>query len=91
MVLGITKETISLAPHLCGRLDGRSRFARLGLTAHITAGFMQPGIKNRQVLEIFNASPIPMKIQVGTPICHFIFETCEGNAVFEGRFRDQNL
>ena len=47
--LGITKERIKLAPFLCGRLEGRSRFARLGLMVHVTAGFMQPGINNRQV------------------------------------------
>jgi len=42
-VLGITRERIRLAPFLCGRLEGRSRFARLGLMVHVTAGFMQPG------------------------------------------------
>jgi hypothetical protein len=56
--LGITVETIQLAPGLCGLLEGRSRFARLGLFVHITAGFMQPGINNRQVLEIYNASNV---------------------------------
>lgn len=53
--LGITQEKICLSPEYCGLLEGRSRFARLGLFVHITAGFMQPGIENRQVLEIFNA------------------------------------
>jgi hypothetical protein len=43
---------------MCGLLEGRSRFARLGLFVHITAGFMNPGIKNRQVLEIYNASNV---------------------------------
>lgn len=39
-----------------GLLEGRSRFARLGLFVHITAGFIQPGVNNRQVLEIYNSS-----------------------------------
>jgi dCTP deaminase len=34
--LAITKETISLTGDLCGLLEGRSRFARLGLFVHIT-------------------------------------------------------
>ena len=38
--------------------EGRSRFARIGLFVHITAGFMNPGINNRQVLEIYNASNV---------------------------------
>jgi dCTP deaminase len=29
-VLGITVEEITLSPHFCGALEGRSRFARLG-------------------------------------------------------------
>ena len=37
-MLGITEENVKLAPHLCGLLEGRSRFARLGLFVHITAG-----------------------------------------------------
>src|SRR5687767_8273829 len=53
-VLGITKEKITLASHLCGWLEGRSRFARLGLLVHISASFMQPGISNKQCLEISN-------------------------------------
>jgi hypothetical protein len=47
--LGITEESINLSGNLCGLLEGRSRFARLGLFVHITAGFMNPGINNRQV------------------------------------------
>lgn len=90
-VLGLTRERITLASHLCGRLDGRSRFARMGLTMHITAGFMQPGISNQQVLEIFNASPIPLKLTPGTRICQFIVETCLGEATYQGKFRDQKL
>jgi len=42
--LGITEEKIKLAPSMCGLLEGRSRFARLGLFVHITAGFMNPGM-----------------------------------------------
>lgn len=88
-VLGITVERIKLAPYLCGRLEGRSRFARLGLMVHITAGFMQPGINNRQVLEISNVSSIPLALHPGTRLCQFVFERAEGEAVYQGRFADQ--
>ena len=50
-ILGITRERIQLATNICGWLEGRSRFARLGLLVHISASFMQPGINNQQVLE----------------------------------------
>ena len=88
-VLGITVERLSLPPYLCGWLEGRSRFARMGLMVHITASFMQPGIRNRQVLEISNVSPVPLALKPGTLICQFIFARCEGRAVYEGSYRDQ--
>jgi len=89
--LGITKERIKLAPFLCGRLEGRSRFARLGLMVHVTAGFMQPGINNRQVLEISNVSSVALGLKPGTRLCQFIFERTEGEAVYQGRFAAQSL
>jgi len=88
--LGITSETIHLSPRICGLLEGRSRFARLGLFVHITAGFMNPGIHNRQVLEIYNASNHPLTLWPGTKICQFIFLRMDGEAEYHGRFIVQN-
>lgn len=89
-VLGITTERIKLPPYLCGWLEGRSRFARLGLMVHITAGFMQPGIDNRQVLEISNVSSVPLALHPGTRICQFIFMRTEGQATYSGVFATQD-
>ncbi|MGE0712492.1 MAG: dCTP deaminase [Planctomycetota bacterium] len=91
MVLGITQERVGLSESMCGWFDGRSRFARLGLLVHISAGFMQPGTFNHTVLEIFNMSPRTFRIHPGTPICQFIFQRMEGAAKHSGRFRDQTL
>ncbi|MCI0412711.1 dCTP deaminase [bacterium] len=88
-VLGITIEKITLASHLCGWLEGRSRFSRLGLLVHISASFMQPGIENKQCLEISNFSPTPMALYPGTPICQFIFQRTIGAAKYKGKFRNQ--
>ncbi|MFH0802969.1 MAG: dCTP deaminase [bacterium] len=88
-VLGITMENIKLPPNICGWLEGRSRFARLGLMVHITASFMQPGIDNHQVLEISNVSPVPLALHPGTRICQFIFESMIGEAVYSGTFANQ--
>jgi dCTP deaminase len=86
---GITRERIRLPGDICGRLEGRSRFARLGLMIHVTAGFIQPGVNNRQVLELSNTSREPLAIHPGVRICQFIFERTEGHAIYEGMFRDQ--
>ena len=89
-VLGMTKEKITLPPDVCGWLEGRSRFARLGLLVHISASFMQPGISNQQVLEMSNFGPAPLEIHPGIPVCQFIFQRTEGSATYQGHFRGQD-
>ncbi|EGG17175.1 dCTP deaminase [Cavenderia fasciculata] len=82
LVLAITKETISLSPNYCGLLEGRSRFARMGLFVHLSTGFMQPSISSRQVLEIFNASNNRLELKPGSKMCQFIFMKMEGQASY---------
>ena len=89
--LTITRERIRLPGNICGWLQGRSQFARIGLMVHITAAFVQPGVDNRQVLEMFNASPVPLAIPPGSRVCQIIFQRCEGSAVYKGRFARQSL
>lgn len=86
---GITRERITLPPDVCGWLEGRSRFARLGLMIHVTSGFVAPGVDNRQVLEISNVSGRVLRIHPGTAICQIVLQRTEGKAVYKGRFRKQ--
>lgn len=89
-ILGITQEKIRLSPSLCGWIQGRSRFARIGLLVHMTASFIQPGIDNRQVLEISNMAPFPLILKPNTRICQVIFQTTIGEAVYEGKHMAQD-
>ena len=89
MILGITKERITVKGNICGWLEGRSRFARLGLTVHITASFMNPGIDNKQVLEIVNLGKRSLKLHAGVKMCQLIFQKTKGRAKYSGRFKDQ--
>jgi len=90
LVLGMTVEKLTLAPNIAGSLEGRSRFARMGLMVHVTASFLQPGIKNtRQVFEIFNASRNAIKLRSGVRMAQVVFERCEGSAVYTGVFANQ--
>ncbi|NLM17147.1 MAG: dCTP deaminase [Candidatus Riflebacteria bacterium] len=89
-MLGITKERVAIRNGLAGWLEGRSRFARVGLLIHISASFMQPGINNHQVLEISNFGPIPLKLVPGTAVCQMIFQRCEEPGVYQGVFAEQN-
>jgi dCTP deaminase len=87
---GITRERISLPGDLCGFLEGRSRFARLGLMIHVTSAFVQPGVHNRQVLEMSNVSDRPLRLHSGVRICQIVLMRTEGEAQYDGRFADQD-
>jgi dCTP deaminase len=86
---GITRERITLPGDLCGFLEGRSRFARLGLMIHVTSAFVQPGVSNRQVLEMSNVAGHPLAIHRGVRICQLVLMRTEGSATYRGRFAEQ--
>jgi dCTP deaminase len=87
---GITREKISLPSDLCGFLEGRSRYARLGLMIHVTSAFVQPGVENRQVLELSNVSRQALLIHSGVRVCQLVVMRTEGAARYRGRFSDQD-
>ena len=90
-ILGITKEKVTLPPNVCGLLNGRSRFARMGIFIHITAFFINPGGSNRLVLEIFNSSPYTLSLKPGTKIGQLIFVNVLGNGEYMGKYQHQDL
>ncbi len=89
-VLGMTLEKIKLSPSICGWLEGRSKFARVGLLVHISASFIHPGIENHQVLELSNFGASPLKLYPKTRICQFVFQRMDGQAIYEGTFKLQS-
>lgn len=86
---GITRERLRLPGDIAGWLEGRSRYARLGLMIHITSGFVAPGVDSRQVLEMSNVAGRPLAIHAGVRICQVVLQRCEGSAVYAGRFARQ--
>ena len=86
---GITAEHVTLPSNLCGFLEGRSRFARLGLMIHVTSALVQPGVSNRQVLEMSNVSSRALEIIPGVRICQLVLMRTDGEATYAGRFQDQ--
>lgn len=89
LVQGITEENLTFPPTLSGRIEGRSRFARVGLLIHLSSGFIQPGSTGRVVLEILNVSPLPLALHPGTAICQVIIEEATGAAAYKGVFAGQ--
>lgn len=86
---GITAEHVTLPSNLCGFLEGRSRFARLGLMIHVTSAFVQPGVSNRQVLEMSNVSSRALEIVPGVRVCQLVLMHTDGDASYQGRFQHQ--
>jgi dCTP deaminase len=89
-ILGITRERIRLPGDIAGWLEGRSRFARLGLMIHVTAGFIAPGVDSRQVLEMSNVAHRPLVIHAGVRLCQIVLQRCDGSAIYAGRFAGQD-
>ncbi len=57
---------------------------------HVTSAFVQPGVSNRQVLEISNVSGRPLEIHAGVRLCQIVVLRAEGRAAYRGRFAAQD-
>ena len=56
-ILGLTHESITIPRNLIALVEGRSTYARVGLSMHQTAPWIQPGWSGPIVLEIMNNGP----------------------------------
>ena len=72
-------------------MQGRTRFARMGLTVHTTASFVHPGSEGRQVLEIFNMGGKPLELHAGDRIVQIVLEYTDGKGKLKGFAKNQVL
>lgn len=72
-LLGCTLEWVELPSDLTARVEGKSSVGRLGVTAHITAGFIDPGFRGQVTLEIANLMPMPVRLRRGMRIAQLAF------------------
>jgi dCTP deaminase len=98
-VLGWTQERIKLpnASRIGARVEGKSSLARIGIGIHVTAPTIHPGFGEKADdpdfpgspvrLEIWNISPLQIRLRKGMPICQIIFEEVHG--IPEGRYAGQ--
>lgn len=61
-VLAMTHEAVTLPNNLIALVEGRSTYARFGLSMHQTAPWIQPGWSGRIVLEIKNHGPMRVEL-----------------------------
>ena len=73
-IIGRTLETVGLSNFLSGRVEGRSRLARLGIGIHVTAPKIDPGFKNQITLEIFHVGKTKVLIPDHITICTLLVE-----------------
>ncbi len=61
-VLALTHESVTVPRNLIALIQGRSTYARMGLSVHQTAPWIQPGWRGRVVLEMKNHGPNCLKL-----------------------------
>jgi deoxycytidine triphosphate deaminase len=72
MILGRTFEKFGLPNGYVGKLEGRSTYARLGLSIHCTGDFINPGWRGRMPLQLVNHGAIPITIVPYMSICQLL-------------------
>lgn len=64
-ILGVTYEKVILSNDIVGIVEGRSTYARLGMSMHQTAPWIQPGWEGQITLEFLNAGPLRLSLIPG--------------------------
>jgi dCTP deaminase len=72
-VLGSTEETVTLPPHIVGKIEGKSSIGRFALIVHVTAGFIDPGFRGQLTLEMVNLLGVPIILRPGKKVCQVAF------------------
>lgn len=78
--LATTYETVKIPDNLVARVEGRSSMGRLGITMHVTAGYIDPGFQGKITLEISNIGKMPVALYPGQRACQIVFETMTSSA-----------
>ncbi|MDR2873520.1 MAG: dCTP deaminase [Methanobrevibacter sp.] len=73
--LATTYETVKVPNDLVARVEGRSSMGRLGITMHVTAGYIDPGFEGKITLEISNIGKMPVALYPSQRVCQIVFET----------------
>ncbi len=72
VLFGQIYEQLRIPTDCSGMIEGRSRFARLGLSVHATGGFINPEFEGAMPLQIINNNKIPITIYPYINICQLI-------------------
>lgn len=94
--LASTYERVTLPDQIAARVEGRSSVGRLGLTIHVTAGYIDPCFSGTVTLELSNLAPRPILLWPGMTIGQLVFEYVNdpveqayGTAAIHSRYQGQ--
>jgi dCTP deaminase len=90
-LIGYTQEKVTLAQGFGARVEGKSGFARLGLSVHNTAPTIQPGWSGQIALEFTNHGNYRLHMEPGVLICQLLIErlSSEASGGYSGDFQSQ--
>ena len=91
LLIAETLESIQIPEDLAARVEGRSTYARLGLTVHQTAPSVKPGWSGRLTLEIGNIGPFTCRLYPGMRLCQLILESLSRPVYSPDRSTWENL
>lgn len=72
--LASTLETVRIPSDLVAQVNGKSSLGRLGLSVHITAGFIDPGFEGQITLELHNCSNNVIILKPEMKICQLVLQ-----------------
>ena len=78
VVLATTAETLKIPTDMTAQFAGKSSLGRMGISTHVTAGFIDPGFHGQITLELLNESPIPFRLEKGMKIGQITFQKVDG-------------
>ena len=88
LYIGATNERTSSSLYI-PQIEGRSTFGRLGLTAHITAGFGDFGFDGTWTLEITVIKPLIIYPNVEIAQISYFTPYGESSILYDGRYQGQ--
>jgi deoxycytidine triphosphate deaminase len=71
-IMGRVYESSRMPKNCAGKIEGRSSFARLGLSVHCTGDFINPGWQGYMPLQLSNAGPYPLRLAPYFSICQLM-------------------
>ncbi len=73
-VLAYTRESVVMLNYLAARVEGRSSYARVGVSVHQTASTIHATFRGQIRLEISHVGHLPCRLYPGEPICQMVIE-----------------